>query len=340
MRAALVYGPGDLRIGEAPDHNYGPNEVLIRIEACGVCPSDVRFYAGTGGSHARRIPYTPGHEWAGVVEAVGAEVEGFAPGDRVVPNWRVICGHCYYCGRGQSNKCLNIQYGKVRGGFAEWGVSPASNLYKIPNGTTFEEAAFAEPLACCLNGNQNTHITPGDDVVVIGTGPIGLMHVQLAKAVGARVIAVDRIASRLEMAAKLGASEVIDGSADDPVAKVKKLTEGRGANGVIVAVGSGTASQQAIEMAGINAYVNLFAGFYPPVSIPVDLNTVHYKQLKLTGSHDFTPFHFRTAVKYIADKTVRVEPLISHRLPLAETKKGFDTVIAREGLKVMILTRQ
>jgi L-iditol 2-dehydrogenase len=338
MRAALVYAQGDLRPGEAEKPKPGPNEVLIRIEVCGVCPSDVRFYAGTGGHAPRHLPYTPGHEWAGVIEELGEGITGFAVGDRVVPNWRVICGSCYYCGRGMSNYCQNIQHGKVRGGFAEYGAAPVSNVYKIPDGTTFEEASFAEPLACCLNGNENTRIRMGDDVVVVGTGPIGLLHIQLAKAAGGRVIAVDRIASRLEMASKLGASAVIDGSVEDPIARIKSLTDGRGANAVIVAVGSGEAAKQALEMTCIGASVNLFAGFYPPTTFPLDPNIIHYKELNLTGSHDFEPYHFRTALKFISDKTVRVEPLISHRLSLEETKQGFDAVIGRQGLKVMIHT--
>lgn len=335
MKAALIHAPGDLRVGEVPIHEPGPDDVLVKVHACGVCPSDVRYYAGTRSQPMRAVPYTPGHEWAGTVEAVGANVKNLAVGDRVAANPRVICGHCYYCGRGMSNYCENLRR-SVRGGFAEYGVGPASNLYRIPDNVSFETASFAEPLACCINGSLNTGYGFGDTVVVVGGGPIGLIHVQLAHAAGSRVIAVEPIARRLEVASQLGAHFTIDPSKEDAVARVKELTDGRGANAVVVAVGNKAAAAQALEMTAIGAAVNLFAGFHPVQSLDIDLNVIHYKQLHLTGSHDFTPHHFRAALQFMADKTVQLEPLISHRLPLEETKRGFDTVIAREGLKVMV----
>jgi L-iditol 2-dehydrogenase len=335
VKSALIYAPGDLRLGEVPRQEPGPDDVLVRVHACGVCPSDVRYYAGTSSRPMRPPPYTPGHEWAGTVLSVGANVTTLAPGDRVAANPRVVCGHCYYCGRGMSNYCENLRR-TVRGGFAEYGVGPASNIHRIPDNVSFEEASFAEPLACCINGSLNTGYGFGDTVAVVGAGPIGLLHVQLARAAGARVIAVEPIAARLEVAAELGAHATIDPSREDTVARVKALTDGRGANAVVVAVGNKAAAAQALEMTAIGAAVNLFAGFHPPQGLEVDLNTIHYKQLRLTGSHDFTPHHFRAGLQFMADRVVRLEPLISHRLPLEETKRGFDAVIAREGLKVMV----
>jgi L-iditol 2-dehydrogenase len=335
MRAALIHAPGDMRMGEVPQPEIGADHVLVKVHACGVCPSDVRYYAGTSARPMRPPPYVPGHEWSGTVLAVGADVATLAPGDRVAANPRVVCGHCYYCGRGMSNYCENLRR-TVRGGFAEYGVGPASNLYKVPDGVSFEEASFAEPLACCINGSSNTGYGFGDTVVVVGAGPIGLIHVQLARAAGSRVISVEPIAQRLEVAARLGAHATVDPTAEDAVARVKALTDGRGANAVVVAVGNKAAAAQALEMTATGAAVNLFAGFHPPQSIELDLNTIHYKQLRLTGSHDFTPHHFRAGLQMMADHTVDLEPLISHRLPLDETKRGFDTVIAREGLKVMV----
>lgn len=337
MHAAVIYGSGDLRVGEVEVRTIEPDEVLIRIHACGICPSDLRFYEGARKDPPRPLPYVPGHEWAGVVEQVGEAVQGFKPGDRVVPNPRVICGHCYYCGKGMSNYCTNLVR-RVTGGFAEYGVAPASNLYHIADHVSFEEASFCEPLACCINGNQNSSIQLGDDVVVVGTGAIGLMHVQLAKAAGARVIAVERIVARLELAARLGADELIDGTREDPVARVKELTGGRGANAIIVAVGGAAPAELALQLGDIGASINLFAGTHPTASIPLDLNLIHYKQLRLTGSHDFTPHHFRTALKYISEGRVAVKPLISHYLPLNELKRGFEIVGAREGIKVMVQT--
>lgn len=336
MWAAQLYGPGDLRAEQVERRRIeADDEVLIRIHACGICPSDLRAYTGARAGF-RPFPYIPGHEWAGEIVELGPAVEGFRIGDRVAPSWRVVCGKCYYCTRGLHNYCENLQYGRVRGGFAEHGVAPADSLYRIPDGVSYQEASFSEPLACCINGSLASRISFGDDVVVVGAGPIGLLHLQLARHQGGRVIVSELIPERLTAAQELGADEVIDADQGDPVERVKELTEGRGANVVIVAVGARRAAEQALDMAGIGATVNFFAGTYPSIEIPFDPNLVHYKQLALTGSHDYTPAHFRTALRFIQIETVRVSPLISHELTLSETKQGFDIVAERRGLKVII----
>jgi L-iditol 2-dehydrogenase len=221
-------------------------------------------------------------------------------------------------------------------------------LRRIPDHVSFEEASFCEPLACVINGNEATPMRLGDDVVIVGAGPIGLLHVQLARARGARVIVSDPIAARLETARELGAHDTIlasspgapdhaDASREDPVARVKALTEGRGADAVIVAVGAGPAAQQGLEMAAINGRVNFFAGFYPEVELPFDPNLVHYRQVIVTGSHDFTPHHFSAALKLITHGIVRVGPLISHRFVLDGVKDAFEMAASRGGLKSMVL---
>src|SRR5437588_6674475 len=150
IRAVMLHGPGELRIEEVERPEPAEDQVLIRIHNCGVCPSDVRSYTGErAGGH---FPRTLGHEWAGEVASVGAAVEGFRAGDRVVPDWRVICGACYYCRRGIFNYCQHMIRGKVRGGFCEFGVAPVSNLRRIPDTVSYRAACFSEPLACCLNG--------------------------------------------------------------------------------------------------------------------------------------------------------------------------------------------
>ena len=337
MKAALLHAVGDLRVGEAPRPAIShPDDVLIRIRACGICPSDLRAYTGVR-AVGRGFPFTPGHEWAGEVIALGDSVGGFAVGDRVVPSWRVVCGRCYYCIRGMTNFCENLHLGRVRGGFAEYGVAPAGSLLTIPEGVSYQEASFCEPLACCINGSQYSQIGFGADVVVVGAGPIGLMHLQLAKISGARVIVSDMVPERLAKAEELGADEVID-AGQDPVQQVKALTAGRGANAVVVAVGAPKALQQALEMAGLCATVNYFAGTYPPTTIPLDPNLIHYRQIRLTGSHDFSPLDFENALRFIHLRMVRVAPLISHDLPLDETKQGFDIVAGQRGLKVVVHT--
>ncbi|MGH2460817.1 MAG: zinc-dependent alcohol dehydrogenase, partial [Chloroflexota bacterium] len=239
MKAARLYGIRDLRVEEVASPDPGPGEAMIRIHSCGVCPSDLRSYLGARSSSGpTSLPRTPGHEWAGVVVALGEPVDAGQPaptiqvGDRVVADWRYVCGQCYQCRRGVFNYCENLRRG-VRGGFAEYGVAPLSQLRIIPDHVSFEEASFCEPLACILNAHGYTQISVGNDVVIVGAGPIGLLHLQLARDRGARVIVSDPIASRLEKARELGAHDLIDASAIDPVARVRELTEGRGADAVI-----------------------------------------------------------------------------------------------------------
>ena len=336
MRAARLYGVGDLRV-EPIDRAQieADDQVLIRVHACGICPSDLRAYTGLRPA-TRAMPYTPGHEWVGEVIDAGDAVSRFCPGDRVVPSWRVACGQCYYCVRGRHNCCENLARGLVRGGFAEYGVAAERALYKIPENVSYEQACFCEPLACCINGSLDSDIHLGDTAVIVGAGPIGLTHLQLAVHAGARVLVSDLIPERLQVARELGAHATIMASEDDPVEQVKALTDGRGAETVIAAVGAPPALRQALEMAAQYATVNYFAGTYPPATIEVDPNLIHYRQIRLTGSHDFTPFHFESALRLIEIGTVQVTPLISHRLPLAEVKQGFDVVAGRRGFKVVI----
>ena len=336
MQAARLYGVGDLRVEQVDMPAISADdEVLIRIHACGVCPSDIRAYTGLR-PPTRPTPYTPGHEWAGKVMAVGDAVEGFAVGDRVVPSWRVVCGRCYYCTRGMHNFCENLARGRVRGGFAEVGVAAARALLKIPKSVSYQDACFCEPVACCINGSLDSDIHLGADVVIVGAGPIGLLHAQLALHAGGRVFVSDLIPERLQAAGELGAHGLILASEGDPVERVLEMTDGHGADVVIVAVGAPGALRQALKMVGNCGTVNFFAGTYPPATIEIDPNLIHYKQIRLTGSHDYTPHHFETALRFIQVGTVRVAPLISHELSLTQIAEGFDVVAGRVGLKVMI----
>jgi L-iditol 2-dehydrogenase len=336
MKAARLYGVRDLRVETVTDPEPGPGEALIRIRACGVCPSDLRSYLGASSGHLS-LPRTPGHEWTGVVLALGPDTDDstIKVGDRVVADWRYVCGQCYQCRRGVFNYCENLRRG-VRGGFAETGVAPLTQLRKIPDNVSFEAASFTEPLACIVQAHSFTQIGLGDDVVIVGAGPIGLLHLQIAVHRGGRVIVSDPIAARLEKARELGAHDVIDATASDPVERVKELTEGRGANAVIVAVGAPEPIRQGLAMGAINGWVNLFAGTYPPTEVPIDPNLIHYRQLRVTGSHDFTPHHFTTALRLIQFGVVDVEALISHHFELDDVREAFETTAGRRGLKSMV----
>lgn len=338
MWAACLYGPSDLRVERQPTPRIThDDDVLIRIRACGVCPSDVRSYVRST-KRKGQLPQTliPGHEWVGQVAAIGPAVTEFTVGDPVAVNWRVVCSVCTYCGQGRHNYCERPDHTRVKGGFCEYGVAPASNVSRIPEDISFAEAALVEPLACCLNGTRALHIELGDDVVVVGAGSIGLLHMLLARAQGARVIVSEPLTERRERAKILGAHEVVSGDVADPVTAVKELTGGHGADAVIVAVGHPAAIGQGIQMAGPLGRVNLFAGTYPPTEIPLDPNLIHYQNIVITGTHDFVPHEFDLALKLIGHRIIEVAPLISHTFPLAETRQAFDVVVERGGLKVMV----
>jgi L-iditol 2-dehydrogenase len=231
--------------------------------------------------------------------------------------------------------CLN-RLPAIRGGFCEIGWAVPEALVAIPDGVSYEAASFTEPLACCYNGISRTPISAGDVVAVVGVGPICQLLAQLARLRGAQVLALDLDEGRLEMATQLGAWATLKASDPDLVEKVHELTDGYGVDAAIVAVGSPRAAESAFEIVGQGGAVNLFAGTYPPTTIAVDPNVIHYKQLWVTGSYHFTPGGFRTAMGLVSRGDVQVLPLVSHRLPLAEAGQAFELVATQGGMKVLV----
>lgn len=336
MKAARLHDVGDLRVDEVDRPELqNDDDVLIKIHSCGICPSDLRAYTGQRKRRSAE-PHTPGHEWAGEIIDAGDAVEGYAVGDRVAPSWRVMCGRCHYCIRGMANYCENLERGRVRGGFCEYGVAPSGHMVKVPDDVSSLQACFTEPVACCINGNLDTRIRTGDFVAIVGAGPIGLTHVMLAKHAGARVVVSDVIQSRLDKALELGADGAINAAKEDPVERIKEMTGGYGADCVITAMGIVKAQAQALDMVDIGGRINFFAGTYPAGTFDMDPNHIHYRTIHVTGSHDYTPRHFEIAMDFIQMRTVDVAALVSHELALADVQKGFEIVKNQEGLKVII----
>jgi L-iditol 2-dehydrogenase len=337
MQAARLYGPHDVRIEPVPIPTPAAGELLVRVTRCGICPSDVRAYEGVFRSRPD-YPTVTGHEWTGHVVTVGAKGGAVQVGQRVVVDWHSPCGSCHYCRRGYPNYCENL--GRSQGGFAEYCLGRADKARIVPDSVGDDEACFCEPVACCLNGIESLHLRPGDDALIIGCGPIGLIQVQLARAQGARVIALDLLPERLRLASELGAAHTVPAAEVDSAGAVRELTAGRGAIGVMVTVGDPKLVGQAVEMAAPTGVVNLFAGFYPNGEAQFDFNAIHYRQITLTGSHNFLPRHFDAALHAIQHGTVQVRPLVSQILPLADIQRGLDTVSRLEGLKVLIAPEQ
>jgi L-iditol 2-dehydrogenase len=344
VKVVRFHAPGDVRIEDAPEPAPGPTDVKIRVRACSTCGTDVKIWRF--GHHHIVPPRVMGHEIAGEVVEVGSEVAGWQPGDRVQVIAAIPCGRCAECRRGRMTVCPNqVSMGyHFDGGFAEYMVVPhnvldVDGLNRIPEGLSYAEASVAEPLACVLNGQNLAGVGAGDDVVVMGSGPIGCLHVRLARARGAaRVFLVDLNRERLELAADLVRPDAaICAGETDVVDAVLKLTEGRGADVVITAAAAGAAQEQAVQMAARQGRISFFGGLpKDKPTISLDSNLVHYRELSIVGANGSSPAHNKEALRLIADAAVPVADLITHRLPLERAVDAFGIVARGEAIKVTI----
>jgi L-iditol 2-dehydrogenase len=344
VKVARFHAPGDVRLDDAPEPTPGPDEIMIRVRACSTCGTDVKIRSY--GHHHIVPPRVMGHEIAGTVVFVGSRASGWAEGDRVQVIAAIPCGECPDCRRGRMTVCpyqesMGYHYD---GAFAPLMVVPSKVLRvdgvnRIPAGLSYAEASVAEPLACVLNGQLLARVDAGDDVVVIGSGPIGCLHVRLARARGARrVFLADLNRARLDLAAGLVAPDAaIYGGETDVVDAAYKLTDGRGADVVITAAASGAAQEQALAMAARGGRISFFGGL--PKDNPViacDSNLVHYRELTIVGANGSSPAHNAEALRLVASGQVPVADLITHRLPLSDVLRAFDIVARGDAIKVTI----
>jgi L-iditol 2-dehydrogenase len=322
----MYYSNSDVRIEDQPKPEIGDDELLLRVEASGICGSDVMEWY-----RKDKVPLVLGHEVAGVVEAVGEQVSKFKVGDRIAVTHHVPCFTCHYCKSGHETVCETLQRGTrfYPGGFAEYVRVPAINVdrgvFPIPEGVSFEEASFTEPLACVLRGQNQSQLKPGQSVLVVGCGISGLMHINLARARGAgRIIGFDTIDYRLEAAKKFGADEVISDEKDVP-SQVRALNNGNLADQVIICRGAfmnhGLAS---VESGGT---VLFFAGAREGETIPMCVNDLFWRrELTLTSAYAGSPADCTNALELIRAGSVNVKDMISHKLPFTEIGKGFELV--------------
>jgi L-iditol 2-dehydrogenase len=344
LKVARFYAPGDIRVEDAPEPSAGPGELVIRVRNCSVCGTDAKIWHA--GHPDLRPPRVLGHEVAGEVVEVGEGADGWAVGDRVQVIAAIPDGTCHECRHGWPAVCPNqerIGY-QHDGGFAELMRVPArvlavDGVNRIPERLSFAEASVAEPLSCVINGQEQARVGVGQTVVVVGAGPIGCLHVRLARARGAaRVLLVELSRPRLELAAGLVApDEAIVAEAADTVAAVRELTGGRGADVIIVAAGSGRAQEDALRMAARRGMVSLFGGLPKDrPTITFDSNIVHYREVGVVGANGSTPAHNQQALALIASGAVPVADLITHRLPLEAAVEGIHTVTRGEAIKVTV----
>ena len=341
MTAAVLYGKRDVRIEQIPIPRVGPGEALVRIKAALTCGTDLKVYRQ--GFHARMIvpPSVFGHELAGIVEETGEGVDSFSPGMRVVSANSGPCNECFFCERHLANLCEDLQF--INGAYAEFIKIPErivrQNLLILPDNVSFHEAALVEPLACVLRAVEETGIVEGDNVVVIGLGPIGLMFVQILKMLGAVVIAAGKRDYQLQLAEKMGADYMVDATHSNVVEQVRKITNGRrGADFVIEAVGTTETWQKAMGMVRRGGTINLFGGCPSGTHIPLDTTLIHYSEITIKASFHHTPRHIREALDAIHRGAVRPRTLITGEERLASLRNVLERLLVRNGdLKVAII---
>jgi len=340
MKVAMYYANKDVRVEEMPVPEIGAGEILMRIEASGICGSDVMEWY-----RKDKVPLVLGHEVAGTVEKVGGGITKYKEGDRISATHHVPCNTCHYCIQGHHTACDLLQKGTkfYPGGFAEFVRLPAINVdrgvFPIPDSVSYEEATFVEPLACALRGQLQARLKPGQAVFVVGCGISGILHINLAKALGAgKIIAADTIAYRLDMAKKFGADHVINAEKENISEKVRELNGGLLADQVIIC--RGAFIPQGLAASEKGGTVLFFAGAKEGQTIQTPVNDLFWRtERTLTSAYAGSPADCKNAMNLIRDRRVHVREMITHRFGLADAVKGFMMVSKpweQDSIKVII----
>jgi len=342
MLANVYHAPRDLRLEKIPVPEAGPGDLLVRVGAAAVCASDVRVFKGEKKAKAGTIL---GHEFAGEVAEKGRDVEEFTVGDRVTVYPVIFCGSCFYCQMGQPNICVKrktLGY-DYNGAFAEYILIPnqlvkMGNVVKIPDKVSSEEAALTEPLGCSINGIRVLNLQPGENLLIVGSGPMGLMLLAVARSSGASTVMVSEISEeRRNFAKKMGADVVVNPKEEDVVKRALEETEGLGVDAAVVSVGMPSAAKDALQAVRKGGRVNFFAGFPIGSEMSLDPNLIHYRMLHVTASQNAPLSIFKTALLMMSKGKVDLKPLITSRFPLKDVKLAIEKRTLQEGLKTEII---
>lgn len=342
MRAAVLTEVGTMVVQDVPEPNCGPGDVVLSVEVCTICGTDLKFFAY--GHRKMKPPLILGHEIAGTVLEVGTEIEAYRVGDRLVMSPSGTgCGECFYCRSGRDELCGEYRGLSGRGGFAERVQIPAEmvqrgNLHHIPDELGAHAAALTEPLACLINSHDHLDLRPDESVVILGAGPIGIMHAMLCRAAGSNPLFItDLDEVRLtSVSADLGAI-TINSRSEDVLDVVKKATDGLGAATVIVCAPAPVAQQQAIQLVRKTGTVCFFAGL--PVGtkeVAIDTNRIHYDHIHVFGTSNCNVDHSRRALELIVDGVIDANAIITHTFSLEQTVEAFAFAREQSGLKVAI----
>lgn len=345
MKAAVYHGRGDLRLEEIPVPDPGPGEMLVRVEACGICPTDLKKIQ----KGLLPGPRIFGHEMAGTVVAVGHETRRWREGQRVVVHHHVPCGACFYCAKSLFAQCAHYKRNGTTAGFEPSGGGYAEyvrvldwiverGVVPVPDGVSAEEAAFVEPVNTCLKAVRKARLGTGETVLVVGQGPIGLLLSQLARWTGCRVLASDPLPGRRELSASLGVEVAFDPAAGDIVAEMRRRTEGRGVDAVLVAAGGRAAMKQAIEAARPGGRVLSFAATSPGETAEVDFGLLTTAEKDILTAYSSSIELQEEAAELVFTRAVRVRELISHRFPMDRAVDAFRLALepAADTLKVVL----
>lgn len=320
MKAAVLYGREQVRVEEVAVPPIEKGDVLVRVRAALTCGTDVKVFRR--GYHAKMIvpPALFGHELAGDIVKVGSHVESFRAGQRIVAANSAPCLNCFYCRKGLENLCEDLLFNN--GAYAEFIRIPARivqrNMYEIPAHLSYQDAALIEPLACVLKGLEETGVRPGDNVVVIGQGPIGLMFVRLAKVYGARVIALGRRQSQLDRAIRMGAHDALMNTDPHIVAhEVRNLTGGYGADVVIEAVGNPETWELAVRLLRRGGTAQFFGGCPSDTRITLETQLLHYSEIKCVASFHHTPAYIRKALDVVSRGDITARDFVNREEPLS-----------------------
>lgn len=338
MVAGVLVAMRSLELRSFPVPRPGPGQALVEVRATALCTWEQRTYQGI---QDIKTPFVGGHETAGVVAAVGEGVRLFNVGDHVTLG-PVACDECDYCRRGYPARCEQV-LGRfsLDGAWGPWGLAeyklvPARAMFTVPPDLSFEEASLAEPVSCVVHGVRALQPELGDDVVVIGAGPMGLLNVLVLKRRGARVIVCELDQARREKARSVGADVVLDPAAGDVVGEVKALTYGRGADAVVAAVGSSRVDDLAFQLVNKTGKVVLFASAHPSRGLGVDHNLIHKNEIAVLGVEGKNVADFRIAVKLLSERLIDVRPLIDRLVPLSDLKTAFELAIRPDTYRIVV----
>ncbi|NIA07416.1 MAG: alcohol dehydrogenase catalytic domain-containing protein [Actinobacteria bacterium] len=343
MKAAVYYGPGDIRVEDRPDPTPQADNLIVDVICCAICGTDLKL--ATVGNPRCHPPRIIGHEMVGRITHVGADVQGFSIGQRITLATTVACGTCSICDSGLGNLCPDskpISY-DFDGAFAEClAVPPAAirggNAITVPDSVSDDAAALSEPLSCAINAQEIAGVKPNDTVLIVGGGPLGAIHAELAKALGVKQVLITELSeTRLSLLRTLKGVIVIDGANEDVASMVKDRTAGLGADVVIICAPARQAHEQALQYVRKGGSLSLFASLPKGASdITLDSRLIHYGELRVVGVSDSRPQHVARAVELMAQGKLDAESLITHRVPLDKIHEGLDLMKNKQSLKVLV----